>query len=100
MTTVRMLKKSWYVPAATALLNSFRLGRKPSETIVLVMVVPTLAPMMMGTALSRVSEPDATNATVIDVVAVLLWMMAVISRPMNKAAKGLEVARMIVSAAV
>ena len=40
--------------------------------MVLVMVVPTLAPMMMGTALSNVSEPEATSATVMDVVAVLL----------------------------
>jgi len=36
------------------------------------MVVPILAPMMMGTAPSSVSDPDATKATVSDVVVELL----------------------------
>ena len=57
------------------------------------------APMIMGTALSSVSDPVATSATVMDVVAVLLWMMAVTSKPMNRDVKGLDVARIIVSAA-
>jgi hypothetical protein len=71
----------------------------PSDTIVLVMVVPTLAPMMMGIALSIVIDPEATNATTNAVVVELLWIMAVISRPMNNPVNGLEVARMMVSAA-
>ncbi len=35
-------------------------------------VVPMLAPIMIGTALSNVNEPEATRATVMEVVAVLL----------------------------
>lgn len=66
----------------------------------LVMVVPTFAPMMMGTAPSSVMAPEATSATTIDVVAELLWMIAVISNPMKRPVKGFEVARIIVSAAV
>ena len=72
MTAVKILKMLWYVPAATALLNSFFLLMKPSDTIELVMVVPMFAPIMIGTALSNVIEPDATSATVSDVVAELL----------------------------
>lgn len=90
--TVRMLKNPPYVPAAEALRNSFFLLMKPNETIVLVMVVPTLAPMMMGIALSRVIDPDATSATTSAVVVELLWIIAVISKPMNKAVNGFEVA--------
>lgn len=67
-----MLKKSWYVPAETALLNSFFLLMKPNETMVLVMVVPTLAPIIMGMALSKVIEPEATKATTMAVVVELL----------------------------
>lgn len=60
--------------------------------MVLVMVVPMLAPMMMGIALSSVMEPDATSATTSAVVVELLWIMAVMSRPMKSAVNGLEVA--------
>lgn len=95
-----MLKKSWYVPAATALVNSFLLAIKPKETIVLVMVVPIFAPMIIGIAPSNESEPEATSATIMEVVAELLCIMAVIKRPINKAVNGLEVASKIVSAAV
>src|SRR5688572_12237025 len=70
------------------------------DTMVLVMVVPTLAPMIMGMALSMVMDPEATNATTMAVVVELLWIMAVMSRPMNNPVNGLEVARIIVSAAV
>ena len=62
----------WYVPAATARMNSFFLVMNPNDTMVLVMVVPTLAPMMIGTAPSIVIEPDATRATTIEVTAELL----------------------------
>ena len=100
MMVVRMLKKSWYVPAATALRNSFFLAMNPSETIVLVMVVPMLAPMMMGMAPRKETDPDATNATTIEVVAELLCKIALTNKPMNNPVKGLVVASSIVSAAV
>ena len=72
MTVVRILKKSWYVPAATARLNSFLRVMNPNETMVLVMVVPMLAPMIMGTAACNEMEPEATRATTMEVVAELL----------------------------
>ena len=68
--------------------------------MVLVIVVPTLAPMMMGIALSSVIDPDATNATVNAVVVELLWIIAVMSNPMKSAAKGLAVATNIISSAL
>lgn len=94
-----MLKKPSYVPADAALRNSFFLLMNPSDIIVLVIVVPTFAPMMMGIALSIVMEPDATSATTKAVVVELLWIMAVINRPMNNAVNGFDVAWMMVSAA-
>jgi hypothetical protein len=94
---VRILKKSWYVPAATALRNSFFLFIKPRETIVLVIVVPTLAPIIIGIALCRVREPEATRATTTDVVVELLCNIAVINKPINRPVNGFEVANRIVS---
>lgn len=70
---------------------------KPNDTIVLVMVVPTLAPIITGVAFSRVIEPEATRATVNAVVVELLCNMAVISRPMNKPVNGFAVANTIES---
>ena len=70
----------------------------PSETMLLVMVVPTLAPMMIGTALCKVIDPEATNATTSDVVVELLCNIAVISSPMNRPVNGFAVAARIVSA--
>ena len=64
----------------------------------LVIVVPTLAPIMMGVALCKVREPEATRATTRDVVVELLCSIAVISKPINSAVKGLDVACKIVSA--
>ena len=87
-----MLKNPSYVPAAAALRNSFFLLINPSDTIVLVMVVPTLAPIMIGIPLSSVIDPEATRATTRAVVVELLWIIAVISNPMNKAVNGFEVA--------
>lgn len=86
------------MPAATALLNSFFLLIKPSDTIVLVMVVPIFAPIMMGIALWRVMEPDATSATTKDVVVELLCNIAVVNNPINSPVNGFEVAIKIVSA--
>ena len=65
--------------------------------MVLVIVVPILAPMMMGTAPCKESEPEATKATVMEVVAELLCISAVTSNPINKPVKGLDVANRIVS---
>lgn len=87
-----MLKNPSYVPAAAALRNSFFLLIKPNETIVLVIVVPTFAPIMIGMPLSSVMDPEATNATTSAVVVELLWIMAVINNPINNAVNGLEVA--------
>lgn len=88
-----MLKNPSYVPAASrALRNSFFLLINPSDTIVLVMVVPTLAPIMIGIPLSSVIDPEATRATTRAVVVELLWIIAVISKPINKAVNGFEVA--------
>ena len=66
----------------------------------LVMVVPTFAPMIMGTAPSNAIEPEATRATTMEVVAELLCIIAVMSNPMKRPVKGFEVARIMVSAAV
>ena len=70
---------------------------KPSATIVLVIVVPTLAPMMIGIAFCKVMDPEATKATTNDVVVELLCSIAVISSPMNNPVNGFEVASKIVS---
>lgn len=67
--------------------------------MVLVMVVPILAPIIIGMALSKAIEPEATSATTIAVVVELLWIIAVISSPMKRPVKGLDVARIMVSAA-
>ena len=67
--------------------------------MVLVMVVPTFAPMIMGMAFSRVIEPEATRATAKEVVVELLCIIAVISKPIKRPVNGLEVASIIVSAA-
>lgn len=68
--------------------------------MVLVIVVPMLAPIIMGMAFGIVIEPDATSATVNEVVVELLCNMAVISSPINNPVKGLEVANKMVSATV
>jgi len=71
---------------------------KPRDTIVLVIVVPMFAPMIIGTALCRVIDPDATRATTSDVVVELLCSIAVMRSPMNNPVNGLDVANSIVSA--
>ena len=45
----------------------------------------------MGIALCMSNEPDATIATIIEVVVELLCMRAVISRPMKRLTNGLAV---------
>lgn len=83
----------------TARLNSFFFVIKPRETIVLVIVVPTLAPIIIGTAPGNVMDPEATRATVIAVVAELLCISAVTNRPIKSPVNGFEVASKIISAA-
>lgn len=77
----------------------FFLVIKPRETIVLVIVVPTLAPIIIGTAPCKEIEPEAINATVIAVVAELLCMSAVTNSPIKSPVNGFEVASKIISAA-
>ena len=74
-----------------ARINSFFLVIKLSDTILLVSVVPILAPIMMGIALCRSNDPEATNATIMEVVVELLWISAVTSRPIKRLIKGLAV---------
>lgn len=64
--------------------------------MVLVIVVPTLAPIITGVAFSRVIEPEATRATVNEVVVELLCNIAVISSPMNSPVNGFAVAKTMV----
>lgn len=76
--------------------NSFLLLIKPSATIVLVIVVPILAPMIMGMALRIETEEEATKATTSEVVVELLWIMAVSNKPMKRPVNGFEVAWIMV----
>jgi hypothetical protein len=76
------------------------LSMNPRATMVLVIVVPTLAPMMMGIALSSEIDWDATSATAIEVVVELLCTIAVARTPMRKLVKGFEVATIIDSVAM
>ena len=57
----------------------------------LVMLVPILAPIIIGMALLIERVPAATKATTIDVVVPELWIILVAKMPMNKPTKGLEV---------
>jgi ABC-type transport system involved in cytochrome c biogenesis permease component len=90
-----MLKKSCKIATANAFLNSLLSTMWPKETIVLVTVVPIFAPIIIGTALSSESAPEATTATTIEVTVELLWTMAVVSKPINRLINGLAVARII-----
>jgi hypothetical protein len=68
------------------------------ETMVFVIVVPILAPMMMGIAPGNVSTPPATSPTVIEVVVDELWIILVARMPMRSPTRGLDVVLMRVSA--
>ena len=82
------MNKSCVIAVENASLNSLRLAIKLSDTKLLVIVVPILAPITIGMAVDRSIEPDATIATAIDVVVELLCIMAVIINPINKLIKG------------
>ena len=68
MATAITLKKSCIVAAVNARRNSSERRACPSETSVFVTVVPMLAPMIMGTAVSIGRLPAATRATIVAVV--------------------------------
>lgn len=59
------------------------------------MVVPIFAPMIMGTASTKVIEPEATAVTIILVLVELLCIRAVISSPIKRPINGLDDANMI-----
>ncbi len=63
----------------------------------LVIVVPMFAPMIIGTAPCSESDPEATKATVREVVVVLLCKIAVTNNPINNPVNGFDVANKIVS---
>ena len=88
---VSRLKKSCIVAPAKARWNSVRRFMEVMATMVLVTVVPMLAPMMMGTALVTVSAPPATMPTTIEVVLDELWISEVASRPIIRPITGLVV---------
>ena len=68
----KMLRKSWITPAEMARRKALLLVTKLSATRLEVKVVPTLAPMIIGTAFSKLREPVATTATIMDVLVELL----------------------------
>ncbi len=84
------LKKSCTVAVAKARRNSSPRRTWPSDTSVLVTVVPMLAPITIGTAASTVRAPDATRPTMIDVVADDDCTRMVATIPTHRAASGLE----------
>jgi hypothetical protein len=53
------------------------------EIICAVMVVPMFAPMIMPIAWRRVRSPAFTKPTVITEVALLLWIITVVNRPIS-----------------
>ena len=66
--TANTLKKSCTVAAAKARLNSLPRFICPMETIMLVTVVPILAPIIMGIAPPKFKAPLLTIPTIRDVV--------------------------------
>ena len=90
MITAMTLKKSCIVAPAKARLNSSLLRIDPSDTIVLVIVVPMLAPRIIGTAASTVSVPEPTSPTIVDVEADEDCTRTVARIPANSPATGLS----------
>jgi dolichyl-phosphate-mannose--protein O-mannosyl transferase len=72
---------------------------KLKDTNVLVKVVPIFAPIIIGIASENSIEPDATIATIMEVLVLLLWIMAVIKRPIKRLIKGFAV-RFIIESAI
>ncbi len=82
------LKKSCTMEAANARSNSAGRVTCPIDTIVLVVVVPMLAPMITGTASCTVRMSDATSPTTIVVVVEELWIRLVARKPISRPASG------------
>ena len=98
MRTARILKKSWTTPAPNALLNSIRLEICPNDTKVFVIVVPMLAPIIIGIAVSIVNAPPATSPTTSDVVVEELCIILVATIPIINPENGFVVILISVSA--
>ena len=92
MATASTLKKSCTVAAANARRNSLDCRMWPSDTSVLVTVVPMFAPIAIGTASSTPSLPVATRPTMIEVDAEEDCTRIVPRMPMHRAAMGLPAA--------
>ena len=60
--------------------------------MVLVIVVPTFAPIIIGMAASTEIDPEATKATTSEVDVELLCNIAVMSNPISNPLNGFEVA--------
>ncbi|MNR31413.1 hypothetical protein D3C85_1489220 [compost metagenome] len=88
MNTASRLKKSCTVAAAKARRNSPLSRMWPSETMVLVMVVPRLAPITMGMAMPM-GRPPATRPTITEVTVLEDCTRAVARMPSKRATKGL-----------
>ena len=89
MNTASKLKKSWIVALAKARLNSSLQRMWPRLTRVLVTVVPMLAPITIGIAVST-GRPPATKPTIIEVTVLDDWISAVATKPIIKPATGCE----------
>ena len=89
--TDKILKISCTIAAGNALENSLSTEKCPKEATRHVIVVPILAPMIIGTALDTVNVPAATKPTVIEVVTELDCIIAVANIPINRPVKGFEV---------
>lgn len=75
--------------AAKALRKDSRSRTMPRLTRVLVIVVPTFAPINMGTAVA-IGRPPAQRPTMTAVTVVEDWISAVASSPIMRATRGLE----------
>ena len=87
--TAITLKKSCTVAAANARLNSAGCLMWPSDTRVLVTVVPMFAPMIIGIAASTLMPFVATSPTITDVEADDDWTSTVPRMPTQRPAIGL-----------
>ena len=83
-----ILKKSCTVAALMASWNWSLFRICPSATIVLVTLVPILAPMIMGTAPFNDNVSEATSVTMMAVVVELLCISAVANKPIKSATRG------------
>ena len=85
------LKKWCAVAVAKARLNSSGLVIYPNETSTLVILVPTLDPIMIGIAACTLKTPPATKTTVREVVVEELCRILVAKIPTKSPIKGSKV---------